>query len=442
MKIKKIATLFCLACLAYIQGTVASGFALIEQSVSDMGTAYAGAGAVANDATTVFFNPAGMVRLHHREAVFGAHLVMPTAYFTKEVAEVNPAVAGVSLTGGDGGNAGDIAAVPHFYAVQPCGDNIVFGLGINSPFGLSTSYDADWVGRYYGITSKLFTMNLNPCAAIRLNRCLSIGIGLDVMYLNADLTNKIDCGYIDSGNPALSQTADGFAKLKGDSWAVGGNAGILYEHSPCTRLGVNFRSGMRHNIGGQVQYQDIPTGGTSEVLFTNAKAWTVLNLPATVSISAFHQYNNCWAFLADVTWTNWQVLDQVVFDYDSVQSDTVLTFNWKNSWRYSIGATYTMGCNWILRAGFAYDQTPIPSPELRSVRIPGEDRLWLALGAGYHLSSCLMIDVGYAHLFVRDPELDRVGTADPANPDFFLGELKGKYQAHTDIVSAQVRYVF
>jgi long-chain fatty acid transport protein len=440
MHFRKLGALFCASMITCAQSLPASGFYLIEQSVSSMGTAYAGAAAVAEDSTTIFFNPAGMTRLCHAEVALGGHLVMPSAHFHDDGSKINPPQVPIPLNGGDGGNAGDVGFVPNFYYVQPCGAGLVLGLGINAPFGLSTSYDNDWKGRYYGVKSELLSININPSVAYKVLNCLSIGAGFDAMYINAKLTNKVDFGYIGTQNPAFSQKADGFAKLTGDSWALGFNLGVLYEHSECTRIGIAYRSGMTQDIGGQVRFKDVPEPLSG--IFKNAKATTTLDLPALVSLSLYHQLNSCIAILADVSWTNWDVLEKVIFKFKSDQPDTILNFDWKNSWRYSLGMTYRPSCNFILRMGVAYDETPVPNKELRSPRIPDEDRIWLALGGGYNFNQCIVFDIGYAHLFVRDPVIAREGTANPANPDFFLGELRGDYSAHTDIVSAQVRYLF
>ena len=270
MKFCKLGALFCASMLTCTQSLPASGFYLIEQSVSSMGTVYAGAAAVAEDSSTVFFNPAGMTRLCHAEVALGGHLVIPSAYFHDDGSEINPPAADIPLTGGDGGNAGIIALVPNLYYVQPCGSRLVFGLGINSPFGLATSYDNDWKGRYYGIKSELLSININPSVAYKVLDCLSLGAGFNAMYVNAKLTNKIDFAYIGTQNPVFSQSLDGFAKLTGDSWALGFNLGVLYEHSECTRIGVSYRSGMTQDIGGQVKYKDVPVGLSA--IFENAKA--------------------------------------------------------------------------------------------------------------------------------------------------------------------------
>jgi long-chain fatty acid transport protein len=102
--------------------------------------------------------------------------------------------------------------------------------------------------------------------------------------------------------------------------------------------------------------------------------------------------------------------------------------------RYSLGLNYRYNSAWLLRAGIAYDEEPIPDAQHRTPRIPGNDRTWLAFGANYRYSPALSFDVGYAHLFVDDTPID-VSTAT-------AGALVGEYDNSVDILSAQVNWKF
>jgi len=161
-------------CLA---GTAqAGGFALIEQSASQMGYAFAGGSAIADDATTVFFNPAGLTEVPH-QAVGAVHLVRTEAKFDGSAFALDGVT---STTGGDGGNAGDTSPVPNFYYARPLHSNAAFGPGVNVPFGLSTEYDDDWKGRYLAVESHVLTFNVNPSLGFKINDRLSVGAGVNV----------------------------------------------------------------------------------------------------------------------------------------------------------------------------------------------------------------------------------------------------------------------
>ncbi len=432
------------------------GFALIEQSVSAMGTAYAGTAALGEDASTIWFNPAGLMRLCGCQTVDGAHLVIPTANYDDEGSIAltglqNPPIQ--PLTGNNGHNAGENAGVAHSYFSKRINYNWAVGLGINSPFGLVTDYDHGWVGRYYALRSSLLTININPTIAYRFNSCWSIGAGFNAMYLHAKLSNKVDFGLIGvsalgpelAGQLGLAaQQNDGYVKLRGNSWAFGGNIGILWEPSCHTRVGLSFRSEMKHGVKGTEKFDDIPQGILLTPLanvFENTRTKADVTLPSSIYLSGYHQFNSCWAVVGDVQWTKWDVLQRLRFRFNNeLQPDGITTFKWENTWRGAIGAIYTPNACWKLRGGLAYDQDPTPNKELRSPRLPGNDRIWLAFGAGYDLSCNLHIDVGYAHLFFKTPKIDKRDFE--YEEDLTRGGLYGKYDAYGDIVSAQIVYNF
>ncbi len=184
----------------------AAGFALIEQGVSGLENAYAGGAASAQDATTIFYNPAGLTRLNKPEFIAAGHLIIPNAKFTNDGStHVTKPTTPFSLIGNDGGNAGVTVFVPNLYYSHPVTEKFFFGLGINSPFGLQTEYDNGWVGRYHAIKSSVMTVNINPTIAYKFTDQLSIGAGLDIQYIKAELTNAVDFGTIGAlrGIPGL-----------------------------------------------------------------------------------------------------------------------------------------------------------------------------------------------------------------------------------------------
>lgn len=421
----------------------AGGFALIEQSVSGMGTAYAGSAAIAEDATTVWFNPAGMSKICTQQVVFGVQGLFPSAKFDNDDSNMAPGLGGILLTGGDGHDAGVNAALPSFYYVRPLNCGFTFGLGVNTPFGLSTHYESDWVGRYYARYSKIFTVNINPSISYRICDNLSIGAGFDAQYIRATLTNSVDFGSIlfalTQGQLGVRQGQDGRAKVKGDAWGFGGNVGLLWDVNCNTSVGLTYRSEIRQLIKGHVEYDDVPAPLAST--FSDAHVKAHVTLPASASLSAVYRIDCSWDVMADVTWTKWSTLKELRVQFDSLQPDSITTLRWRDTWRYSFGSTYRFCDNWKVRGGVAYDQAPSRNAEFRDPRIPDSNRFWTAVGLGYDWN-CMHFDFGYAHLFVRDFKIDKTEALGVGEEDFFKGHLRGKYKAHVDIVSAQIVYNF
>ncbi len=417
----------------------ASGFLLIEQSVSAMGGAYAGGAALAEDASTLFFNPAGMTRLTAPEAVAGVHLVAPSAQFHDQGSRDLVRLFGTGLGHNDGGDAGVPSAIPNLYYVHPVSDRLALGMGITSPFGLTTEYDQGWMGRYHAGRSQLTTVNLNPSIAFRLTDQISLGAGLDYQYLKADLSNAVDvAGVLPLLGRPLAGRLDSNLDIKGDGQAWGYNVGALLELHDGTRIGAHYRSGLDYQVRGRADVTLVngpkissrPAG-----LLHDVPARSDTSMPALASLSLFHPLNDRWALMADVTWTDWSCLQALVFEFGGILPTGSEVINWKDTFRYSLGAEYRPNKQWVWRAGVALDQAPVPNPQSRTPRIPDNDRLWLAAGFGYQWSERLGIDVGFAHLFVPDPRIDRVDSLGVA-------VLKGKYDAHVDILSAQLRWRF
>lgn len=420
-----------------------AGFALIEQSASQTGNAYAGGAAFANDASTVYFNPAGMTRLP-AQVVGALHYVSPSAKFSGNARDI----FGNPVSGGNGGDAGEGGIVPNLYISAPLGDGLYAGLGINAPFGLSTRYDSDWKGRYLAIKSEVTTVNFNPAIAYRVNPQLSLGVGVNLQYIDAKLTQAIDQGSlcaptqaqlqalgVPGADPALCagltpQGSDARARVQGDNWAGGYNFGLLYEPTGHTRVGLSYRSEIKQQLSGNASFRGTLPQFSSFGIFVPTGVTADVDLPQSASLSVWHDINDNWSVMADATWTGWSSFDELRIQYDSFQPDTVVDESWNDSWRYALGVDYRMDSNWTFRAGAAYDETPIPGATHRTARIPGEDRIWASLGVGYRISRSVGLDIGYAHLFVNDPDIDETSAT--------AGTLSGVYDASVDILSAQV----
>jgi len=436
-----------------------AGFAIIENSASGMGNAFAGAAAVAEDASTVYFNPAGLTNLSGSQLVAAGHIIVPSADFSNRGSYVNPALTGgapiAGSLSGTNDDGGETAFVPNLYYATQINDQWFAGVGINAPFGLATKYDDDWVGRYHAIRSEIKTININPSIAYKLNERFSLGGGVSAQYINATLSNNVDFGTICYGLEAqipqlpdgtcaaagmIPTGSDGYAKVKGTDWSFGFNLGAMINVTDHTRVGLAYRSSISQNLEGSADFR-VPANFQAILnmgipLFSDTNAKADIDLPESASISLYHAFNDQWAVLADATWTKWSRFDKLVIKYDNpAQPDTVQPENWDNNMRYSLGATYSPNQTWIFRAGWAYDETPISRTKDRTPRIPGNDRTWVALGLGYRMTNSLSLDAAYSHLFIDDTKLDAL--------DHSTGhQLIGNYESDVDIFSAQLNYKF
>ena len=440
----------------------AAGFALIENSASGMGNAFAGGSAIAEDASTVWFNPAGMTRLSGSHMAIAGHIVSPSAEFTNN-GSVDATTGPLSGSNDDGG---ETAFVPNFYYVTELGNESYFGIGVTVPFGLSTEYDDAWVGRYTATKSEVTTININPSFATKATDKLSIGFGFNIQYIDATLANHIDSAATCSGlatrlaamTPAQTITCTGLGganiddplldssqSLSGDDISYGWNLGLLYNLDSESRIGLAYRSTIQHKLEGNVNFTvnsllatAISTISVPQLttLLSNTSVEASIDLPESLSVSYFRDIDSALSIMADITWTKWRNFEDLTVIFGNpFQPASVTPEDWENNYRFSFGASYKADDKLTYRAGVAVDQTPIKSAEARTPRIPGNDRTWLSLGVGYKIDTDMTIDIGYSHLFVDDTPINN---ADASS----LSTLTGTYEADVDILSAQANFKF
>jgi long-chain fatty acid transport protein len=403
-----------IAAMASLPGiTIASGFQLQEQSASGLGVAYAGMAAGTQDASTAFWNPAGLLDRARGLEISGSSVyVMP---HTRYRADNGPA----SLDGGDGGVS---SLIPSIYTRAPVSDRVAVGLVINAPFGLSTDWDSPWQGMYQAIISKSETLNVNPVIGVRLNPFVSFGAGVSYQRLKAKLTN--------AASPLVPGSE---ARLDGDDWAWGWNVGVLFDLPTGTRVGGTYRSHTDYTINGTLSFNK------PALASLDSNATTSLRLPASASIALSQPLASKVRVLADYTWTEWksiQALTVIATDgprQGSVVSNTALNF--ENSWRAGMGLEYLLRESWLLRTGIAYDRSPVRST-FRTPRLPDADRRWLSAGAHWDATPRLSLDVGSAYLWVQKASSELV-VSSPVPTSLF-----GEYRSHILIVGSQASYRF
>lgn len=414
----------------------AAAFALAEQGVSGLGNAYAGAAASAEDASTVWWNPAGMSRLPSgKHLLFGGHAIVPSTKFNNG-ASVPAALQ--TTNNGNGGDAGDPIFLPNVFYVMDFGPQWNFGVGVNVPFGLATKYGSDWVGRFQGINSEVQTVNINPSVSYKFSPGASIGGGINYQVGKIDLETAVNISAAAGG--ALGPNVEGRNKTSVDGDAWGFNVGALFDLGPATRLGVHYRSSLSYKFDGDTSFSGVPAPLAANPALQGSNVKLDLKTPATLSFSAVHKLNAQWDLLADATWTEWSKISQLPLVRTSGalsgQNLDTLTFNFDDVWRISLGANYRMSGQWTLRAGVAYDQSPVPNAETRSVRLPDNDRYWLALGGTYQMSKAGRLDLGYAFVNFKDADINNDQRA------VGRGLVNGTYKANVNVLSVSYQHTF
>jgi long-chain fatty acid transport protein len=405
----------------------AAAFALYEHGASGLGNAFAGAAAVAEDASTVWWNPAGMARLPSgRHLAVAGNVVSPSTEFSNS-GSVAP--LGRPL-GGNGGDAGDTAFLPSAFFAMSFDPRWSFGLGVSVPFGLKTEYSPDWIGRFQGISSEIKTININPSVSYKVSDALSLGFGINYITGEIETLTAVNFGAGEGQNKS---------KVDGDAW--GFNVGVLFSLSPATRLGVHYRSSVDFEMDGTTTFTGTPAAPT----LANGNVELDVKTPDSLAFSVAHRMNDRLELLGDVTWWQWSKIERVpLVRTDGALAGTPVStfvFNFDDSWRTSIGANYKLDAAWMLKLGFAYDQTPVPSAEERTVRLPDSDRYWFSAGAKYQMSRSGALDFGYTFIKADDADIrNNQGTGLPPGPS--AGFVSGSYEAEVHIFGIQYQHSF
>lgn len=420
-----------LACFTPV-ALVAGGMALTMQNGVHLGQAFS-AGASAEDASTVFYNPAGLLSLERTESLISLSYIAHSGGFTND----GSVTAGtIPTSGGNGGTSGANALVPTFYVAHPFSDKLAFGFGISVPYGLATDYQDDWVGRYHALKSELKTLDFSPAVAWRATENISLGFGFDWQQVDATLTNAVDFGLIGFLNNVpglLPGNADGVARVRGNDTSTGFNIGVLFNLSGSSRLGVHYRSKLEHRLRGPATFTGVPAPFAP--LFADQNATAPLTLPEKVSVSFHYDVTPSLAFTADWSWWKWSRFQTLAVDFENpLTTDVALPQEWNNASIYSAGVRWAQSEALTLRAGIAFNESPVASTALRSARIPDADRLWLCLGASWRFAENLRGDIGFAHLSVDD--------ASTLNDDGAGHVLRGDYSTAVNILSVQGTFNF
>ena len=480
MKHKYLPLLIAVACAGFASTAQASGYRFGSQSVSAQGTADA-SGAEAADASTIFYNPAGLSRLEGTQFVGGGTIVVP--HSTYKDAGSKPFFAGNRTPyAATKDYAPDAVVAPALYASKKINDQWTVGAGLFVPYGAKLDYGNDWYGRYAITNIKLEAIALNPSVSFKLDQHHSFGFGVTAEYMKAELGQGVDVpgsvAFLGKFAPTASQAflaniaktqglaaaqaagaalqgpiKDGHASMDGHDWGFGFNLGYLYQLNEGTRFGIAYRSSISHKLKGSTiwDFSQVTSNPAVNAFIAkasnkvNSEALVEVRTPETRSVTAVHQTADTWALMGDVTWTRTSRLENLDIQFPpTAEGAERIRQNWKDTYRVSLGTNYKYSESLMLRAGIAHDQAPVRSAELRHPALPDSDRMQYSIGANWKLNANSSIDLAYSYIDFKDADVNYTNDCSPVKTGCTgNGETtKGLFKTRMQLIGLAYNYKF
>lgn len=467
---RRLITVLCATGMLGISShAMAAGFQLYEQDGASIGSLHAGYSSEANDASTAWYNPAGMTRIKNQQIVYGAAPILSDFKFKGQIGVTEftptftfaptPGIRSVPATVNFNGvtdQGGLFSVIPFFHYVTPITDRLSFGFSTVAPFGLKTAYGSNTAVRYAATTTSVTVVDLTPSLAFRFNDNISVGAGFDAQRMFGEFDSvgaALSRVPLAIGAPRILTDDDTISTNRADDWAYGYHLGFLYEFTPCTRIGISYHSKVDHHLTGNSRFEGPIAGGAAGVAtgrsstLISQRATTDITLPAYTTVSYFNKVNPSWAWMAQATYTQWNVFDTLVlhnaagavttttlpFFATSTNFNVTIPEGYRNAWNLSVGGNWYAREGIILRAGLGWDQTPVNNA-YRNLQLPDSDRYIAALGTHFQATKTIGFDLSYQHVFTKmtkvNPPPQQVGAQ-------IIG-VDGHVNGGADVFGAQV----
>ncbi|MCC2666250.1 MAG: ompP1 [Gammaproteobacteria bacterium] len=402
--IKKLSLL--VVTIGITSDVLAGSFQLWSQDGGSIGNYHAGRAAIAEDASTNFYNPAGLIKIHNQQLLLGWTPMTTDVRFRGTVA-TNTLGTGPQPVTAQGGT---FHFLPNMHYAAPLADDLVFGLSVMTPFAAETNYGLNTNARYAAALSSIYVVDAAPSLGFAYNNKISVGFGMDIEKAYGEFSFMTA-----STNPASAT----WNKNTGSSYGYGYHAGVLYQPSEQTRVGFNYLSQVIHHLhGGSSRFSGpLAHNGAGGLQYVNNLTINMA-LPPTTTLSVFHAINPIWDVMGTVIYTQWNLLNQI-----TVQNMTgisggasnngitmIIPEHYRNTWNYSLGANYHVNEEWFIRTGIGYDQTPTNN-QYRSLQFPDNNQMAIGLGAHFQATKTIGVDLDWTHSFVMNTHIHNLSQA-------------------------------
>lgn len=402
-------TLLCIAVAASCQlparSAQAGGIQLWELGTPDLGLAAAGWSARAQDAATLFKNPAGMNQLEVPQLEIG----LQALYGKFEFQSAN----GTTVDGNDGGNAVGFLPGASLFWAQQVTDVVAVGIGVFSYFGSALSYDDDFVGRYDVEETLLFGFSLMPAVSFQITDWLSLGAGFNIMLgfydYKVGINNRV---------PTAPDFPDGRLAVDDTDVGFGADVGILFSLSDRTRLGMTYLSPVKLEFNMKTDFS-----GLSPLLETVLDRRGLLDstinanikVPQSLVLSVYHDFNEKWALMGNVGWQDWSEFGLIGIALES-EDDASLVINrqYKDTAHVAIGTRVRPVSPVAVSLGFGYDSSAVNDAN-RTLDAPMGQAFRLGTGVEWLIIPAVQLGFAYTLVWMGDMPVEQLGG--PLNGD-------------------------
>ncbi len=373
---------------------LAGGLRLYEITATEISLASAGWAARAEDPSTLYTNPAGLIRLDGSQFQLHLHALYGDMAFSQN--------AETTVDGSNGGNAvGLLPGGSAFYS-RKLSDRLVWGVGFVSNFGLALAYDDGWAGRYYAQEATLIGVTVVPSVAYRLSDTVSIGLGLEAMYGIFNLTTAVP-----NLDPRL---ADASLEFNSSTWGFAARLGVLVEPSPATRFGFTYNSQTSLDFADTPAFEGLGPlmeAALQQVGLLDTQLDMSMKAPQGVMASFYHETSDTWALMGNLGWENWSQFGKVGVVV-ATEDPTSLTVdrNYEDTWHAAIGARHKLEAPWTISFGVAYDSSMVEDAN-RTADLPMGEAYRFGVGGVRELKGGLELALAYELTWVGDLALDQ-----------------------------------
>jgi long-chain fatty acid transport protein len=406
-----------------------SGFGFFEQGAKAVGMGGAFA-ATADDPSAIFYNPAGIAYQRKMAGMAGATFVTFANEFEGDPND--PFTSGVKEY-----YQHHFFALPNSYLVVPVGENMTFGVGLFTPFGLRTNWEHPnrYSGRFISQDANVKSISVQPTFAWKTSSGkFAIGIGAEYKRAHIILARN-NAAF----NPFTGRIADVVHARLNSDWDTtwGYDVGLMFKPTPTWSIGLSYRADNSIDFKGDADFTQIPTGNAQFDALVGAgippdqKIATTINFPSIAALGIATTAIPNWQIEADITKTSWSDFKSLDVTFLTTPSANIhRPQNWHDTYSYRVGGNRKLTDRWQLQLGFLYDENPQPTEGVGPL-LPDSNRVGPSMGLGWHGEH---FSVEASELFLHFLTRSTMGI----NTDNY----NGRYKTDANLITVNFGYKF